>query len=205
MQIFGEGQSLLGQSKAKGTRLARWALAQTSQGAFPSQDPLAPHAASRFPVSVPSQTRLVTRRPALSRIRQPPSQTKTGNLEVKSTLGLTAGFFCLFFAASAAVNLMSFLRQIHMGGFRTARKGKCPLKLSNRKSVSELIVLKSRSRAAAHKSGFRGSLPAYTIRLTCAATIFQPLGILIQVCIWRPILSVPLRRNSVLAIAISSP
>ncbi|GEM_PF-5507340 len=202
MQIFGEGQSLLGQSKAKGTRLG---AGPDQPRGLPRPRPLG--TPRRFAVPRLGSEPNASRHPSPGAVPNPPtpSQTKTGNLEVKSTLGLTAGFFCLFFAASAAVNLMSFLRQIHMGEFRTARKGKCPLKLSNRKSVSELIVLKSRSRAAAHKSGFRGSLPAYTIRLTCAATIFQPLGILIQVCIWRPILSVPLRRNSVLAIAISSP
>jgi hypothetical protein len=49
-----------------------------------------------------------------------PALSRTGNLAVKSTHGLTAGFFCLFFAASTAVNLMSFLRRIHIGGKRAA-------------------------------------------------------------------------------------
>jgi len=44
-----------------------------------------------------------------------------------------------------------------------------------------------------------------TIKLTWAATIFHPLNILTHVCCCRPILSVPSRRNSVLAIAMSSP
>lgn len=44
-----------------------------------------------------------------------------------------------------------------------------------------------------------------TIKLTWAATIFHPLNILTHVCCCRPILSVPWRRNSVLAIAMSSP
>jgi len=52
-------------------------------------------AASRFPVSVPSQMRLVTLRPAQPRIRQQSSQTKTGNLAVKSTHGQTK-ILCVF-------------------------------------------------------------------------------------------------------------
>jgi hypothetical protein len=47
----------------------------------------------------------------LNKNRQP-----CGQIHARSN----GGFFCLFFAASAAVNLMSFLRRIHIGGKRAA-------------------------------------------------------------------------------------